>query len=198
MTYWFGFVPVLGEAMSAHVEDRVDRAFDGAAWLRRRFPGGRTAEVRTVLHDAARAEAGDTGTVGGSRKRVFATVRLPSVWFDPAAGAALGFRLMGAAPLGLEAIGAAFELGPCPPHPPGRKLRRPLLPAPGAAGGDGFEAAVLRLVAGLAADRLLLVAGAQTPQERVWQRAVAARLAAAPLPHEAEEEVSAWTAPRPV
>jgi len=197
VTYWFGFVPVLDEVLFAHVEDRLDRAFDGAAWLRRRFPGGRTAEVRAVVHDAAVVEAGATGVVGGSRKRVFAEVRIPAVWFGPQAGGSLGFRLMGAALLGLDAIGAAYDLGPCPLHPPGRKLRRPLLPSLAEAG-KGFEPAVGRLVAGLPADRLLLLAGSETAADRRWQRTVAQRLAAAPMPHDDEEEVSAWTAPRPV
>ncbi len=195
MSFWLDIELTGAQSVVAgHVRDRVDRAFDGGAWLRRRFGPSRTVELRLVATAVPVPSAGGAGRLGGHRKRLVAEVLVPAAWFPggwgvDAGSGLLGFRLMGAALLGLDAIGAAFGLGPCPLRTPGPRLRREQ--RLDHTEDDALEAAVDRLTAALPpGGRLLLIAGDDADEDRPWHRAVAARLEATPLP---DAEVPAWT-----
>jgi hypothetical protein len=195
VNYWLDIETTGADSLVVgHVQDRVDRAFDGGAWLRQRFGPSRTVELRMVATAAPVPSVGGTGKTGGHRKRLVADVRVPLAWFPgtwgvDAGSGLLGFRLMGAVLLGLDAIGAEFGLGPCPLRTPGPRLRREQ--RLDCTGDDALEAAVDRLTAVLPPGRLLLVAGDEADEDLPWHRAVAARLDATPL---ADAEVPAWTA----
>ncbi|GAB3870911.1 hypothetical protein ACFPIJ_04985 [Dactylosporangium cerinum] len=193
MTYWLDIETTGADSLVVgHVQDRVDRAFDGGKWLRQRFGATRTVELRMVATAAPVASAGGAAKLGGHRRRLVAEVRVPAVWFPgtwavDAGSGLLGFRLMGATLLGLDAIGAEFGLGPCPLRTPGTRLRREQ--QLDCTEDDALEAAVDRLTAALPPGRLLLVAGDEADEDRPWHRAVAARLAATPV---TDAEVPAW------
>nr|BFE63055.1 hypothetical protein GCM10020063_075810 [Dactylosporangium thailandense] len=157
MTYWFGLEPA-EDLTDAWVGDAVDRAFDGPAWLRPRFPGGREVILSPRPSPSGTVAVTSIRRVGGSRKRLTADLHVPGPHRHHR------FALLRAAVLGLAAVGAEFGLGPCPLRRPGRGVRAPLIPgtprpAPEAEPG-----------------RLLLVAG--DPVDAEWHEAVAARLGA--------------------
>lgn len=212
MTYWFslvaheewkggaGHLAALpgAELLYAQVEERVDQAFAGEAWLRRRFAGNRTVELRAALHEGMAVEVADVTAVGGSRKRVVGDLRLPADWFRGRADGVLGFRLMAAAVRGLHQVGADLGLGVCPLRSPGKGVRRgtdfglfaPAEPAQVALVGR-------RVLAGAGRDTLIVVAGSELPEDRSWQREVVRKLGGTARIRDGVEEVSVWTAPRP-
>ncbi|WP_433083857.1 hypothetical protein ACQP1P_05905 [Dactylosporangium sp. CA-052675] len=118
MTFWFGLEPA-EDLTDAWVGDAVDRAFDGPAWLRPRFPGGREVVLSPRPSPSGTVTVTSIRRVGGSRKRLTADLHVPRAHRHHR------FALLRAAVLGLAAVGAELGLGPCPLRRPGRGVRAP-------------------------------------------------------------------------
>jgi hypothetical protein len=208
--YWFTYLSHLNDAtgaepppaehaaielLFAQAEARVDRAFLGQRWLRRRFGSDRTVEVRCTTHDAATVEVARVLTVGGSRKRVVAEARLPSDWFAGRIDGLLGLRLMATATRSLRAIGDELGLGTCPlrTSDPDRGRVAEIEPF-GPRRADPLDAVVAGLLDRAPRDALLVVAGSNDPADRPWQDEVVRRLRA--TRHD-DERPSVWRAPLP-
>jgi hypothetical protein len=159
MTYWFTLEPA-GSTLDIWVQDAVDRAFDGPAWLRPRFPAGREVVLHPRTTTAGDVRVTGIARVGGSRKRLTADLHVP------APHRASRFGLLHAAAVALSAIGTEFALGPCPLRDPARGVRAPL------------AAALARPAPHVPPGRLLLLGG--DPADGAWHAEVAARLGATP------------------
>ncbi len=187
------------------VEDRLNRCFAGAAWLKQRFPARSAVRVHLLPHDgtAVSVEYLRKKNYGGP-KEIRCGLRLPSFWFcDPPVGDGLtGLRLFQAVQHALHAIGDHYGIGTSAaagPHADrGRpELGNPFRPPP--SGPSRYAAAALelqRLAHSTQPDQLVLVAKA-APSATVAKQhqAVIEALGTVVARHTvaaAEGEVQAW------
>ncbi|GAA3347027.1 hypothetical protein GCM10020358_60260 [Amorphoplanes nipponensis] len=197
-----------GQAMVvAHsVEDRVNRSFAGAAWLRQRFPARSCVQVQLLPRDdtVVGVEYVRKKNYGGP-KEIRCGLRLPAAWFaDPPIGDGLtGLRLFQAVQHALHAIGDQYGIGvPAAVGPAadrGRpELENPFRPPP--SGPSRYAAAALelqRLAHSTRPDQMVLVAK-EPPSAAVAEqhRAVIEALGTVVARHTVatpDGEAEAWT-----
>jgi hypothetical protein len=96
------------------VEDRLNRCFAGAAWLKQRFPARSSVRVHLLPHDdtAVSVEYLRKKNYGGP-KELRCGLRIPASWCsDPPVGDGLtGLRLFQAVQHALHAIGDQYGIG---------------------------------------------------------------------------------------
>ncbi|MGW4945030.1 hypothetical protein ACWEOZ_25955 [Actinoplanes sp. NPDC004185] len=155
------------------VEDRFNRCFAGAAWLKQRFPARSSVRVHLLPRDdtVVSAEYLRKKNYGGP-KEIQCGLRLPSSWFqDPPVGDGLtGLRLFQAVQHALHAIGDRYGIGTPAAVGPHADRGRPALVDPfrrPPSGPSRYAAAALelqRLAHSTPPDQLILVAKEPRPQ----------------------------------
>ncbi|GGQ83760.1 hypothetical protein [Couchioplanes azureus] len=201
LAYWRATVVV-----AESVEDRLNRCFAGAAWLKQRFPARSAVMVHLLPHDdtSVSVEYLRKKNCGGP-KEIRCGLRIPSSWFsDPHVGDGLtGLRLFQAVQQALHAIGEEYGIGtPAAVGPSaGRsrpELEDPFRPRP--SGPSRYAAAAVhlqRLAHSTDPDQLLLVAkeplsGIVTRQHQTVLDALGA-VGARHTVATPDGEVTAWT-----
>jgi hypothetical protein len=98
--------------VARHVNDRVNRCFAGAAWLKQRFPARSYVRVHLMPRDDASVSVEYLRKKNwGGPKELLCGLRIPSVWFADRSDALMGLREFQAVLHALRAIGDRYGIG---------------------------------------------------------------------------------------
>jgi hypothetical protein len=114
--------------LTGSLADRVERAYDGAQWLKQRFPAGTAVRVDLRVQSADEVSVGTlrTKSHGGRNKDIICPVAVPSAWFQSGHGdGVLAIQMLRAVLQGLHSVGDRHELGPLPLRSPASDPGKP-------------------------------------------------------------------------
>ncbi|MEU1363443.1 hypothetical protein ABZ356_26780 [Micromonospora zamorensis] len=180
MTFWLAVQPrdapcdlgvdVAGYQASVHsfvssIEVALQRAVDGATWLRRSFPARSYLRLDLTAHTGAEPSVRHVRTRGqGGAKEIRYLVGLPVAWFAVPGDGLLALRIFRALLGALAAVGVEQGLGTPPVRVPGSYPGRPELvdlfvpPADRHAGAAVTADRVREVIDGMEPDQLVLAA----------------------------------------
>lgn len=191
--------------LAFQAEFAAERAFVGAAWLKRRFPARSHVNIRLKLSAGDRLEVGTPrATKYDGPKEITCRADIPARWFAEPGDALLGIRILRAVLQVLNTIGKHYDLGPPPIRSAKADAGKPALTdlfAPRPIEPPMFQQAadsIDRIVDGMSPTELVL--GAVEPASRGIQRkrtAVAESLGVVEseqtFPAGEEQQVRVWT-----